>query len=120
MFVNIPLITDWHLITTNREQFVNEQLCPSTQDKCILLELFNLSVQQTMHPLTAVPYWKGVEMTCIALLKQLSCALKPAITIDASLLATSAIPATAASDDDATNKDHFSSSNLVPLTSTIL
>eukprot|EP00984_Skeletonema_dohrnii_P028439 scaffold18417_cov79-Skeletonema_dohrnii-CCMP3373.AAC.7 len=26
MFVNIPLITDWHLITTNREQFVNEQL----------------------------------------------------------------------------------------------
>eukprot|EP00984_Skeletonema_dohrnii_P020609 scaffold10097_cov67-Skeletonema_dohrnii-CCMP3373.AAC.1 len=28
MFVNIPLITDWHLnlITTNREHFVNEQL----------------------------------------------------------------------------------------------
>ena len=60
---------------------------PSTQDKCILLELFvctalqtcklvsamwyevvwiqNLSVQQTMHPLTAVPYWKDVEMTCV-------------------------------------------------------
>eukprot|EP00975_Prorocentrum_lima_P030282 6349610-Prorocentrum_lima.AAC.1 len=74
-----------------------------------------------MHPLTAVPYSKDVEMTCvIALLKQLSCALKPAITIDASLLAPSAIPATAASDDGATNKDHFSSSNLVPLTSTIL
>eukprot|EP00984_Skeletonema_dohrnii_P012647 scaffold5159_cov80-Skeletonema_dohrnii-CCMP3373.AAC.1 len=65
-----------------------------------------------MHPLTAVPYWKGVETTCIALLKQLSCALKPAITIDASLLATSVIPATAASDDDATNKDHFSSMEL--------
>eukprot|EP00985_Skeletonema_marinoi_P001953 scaffold787_cov99-Skeletonema_marinoi.AAC.3 len=58
----------------------------------------NLSVQQTMHPLTAVPYSKDVEMTCvIALFKQLSCALKPAITIDASLLAPSAIPATAAS-----------------------
>lgn len=26
MFVNIPLIADWHLITTNREQFVNESL----------------------------------------------------------------------------------------------
>lgn len=26
MFVNIPLIADWQLITTNREQFVNEQL----------------------------------------------------------------------------------------------
>jgi len=26
MFVNIPLIADWQLITSNREQFVNEQL----------------------------------------------------------------------------------------------
>ena len=26
MFVNIPLIADWHLITTNREQIVNNQL----------------------------------------------------------------------------------------------